>query len=54
MRFPASRGDLLAQLYRDGTVLHEEYIDGDVEITALVSRKLAGQVRKSVAIPANH
>jgi len=54
LRFPASRGDLLAQLYRDGTVLHEEYIDGDVEITALVSRKLAGQVRKSVAIPANH
>jgi len=54
LRFPASRGDLLAQLYRDGTVLHEEYIDGDVEITALVSRKLAGQVRKSVAIPVNH
>ena len=53
LRFPASRGDLLAQLYRDGTVLHEEYIDGDVEITALVSRKLAGQVRKSVAIPAD-
>ncbi len=48
VRIPVSRGDLLARLYRDGTVLHEEYIDGDVEITALVSRKLAGQVRKSV------
>jgi GTP-binding protein HflX len=48
VRIPADRGDLLARLYRDGTVLHEEYIDGDVEITALVSRKLAGQMRKSV------
>lgn len=48
VRIPAGRGDLLARLHRDGTVLHEKYVDGDVEITALVSHKLAGQVRKSV------
>jgi GTP-binding protein HflX len=47
VRIPASRGDLLARLYRDGTVLHEEYVDGEVEITALVSPKLAGQMKKS-------
>jgi GTP-binding protein HflX len=52
VRIPAARGDLLARLHRDGTILHEEFIDGDVEITALVSRKLAGQVRKSVLAPA--
>jgi GTP-binding protein HflX len=52
VRIPAGRGDLLARLYRDGTVLHEEYIDGDVEITALVSRKLAGQVKKSMDLSA--
>jgi GTP-binding protein HflX len=51
VRIPAARGDLLARLHRDGTILHEEFIDGDVEITALVSRKLAGQVRKSVLAP---
>lgn len=51
VRIPAGRGDLLARLHRDGTVLHEEYIDGDVEVTALVSHKLAGQVRKSVEQP---
>jgi GTP-binding protein HflX len=48
VRIPVARGDLLARLHRDATILHEEYVDGDVEITALVSRKLAGQVRKSV------
>lgn len=45
---PAGRGDLVARLHRDGTVLREEYRDGQVEVTALVPVKLAGQVRKLV------
>jgi GTP-binding protein HflX len=48
LRFPAARGDVVARIHRDGTVLSQEYIDGDVEITALLSRKLAGQVQKAV------
>ena len=47
LRFPASRGDLVARLHRNGTVLHEEYQDGQVDIVALVTPKLAGQVRKA-------
>ena len=43
---PASRGDVVARLHRAGTVLQEEYRDGQVEVTAVVPPKLAGQVRK--------
>jgi len=43
---PAHRGDVVARLHRAGTVLQEEYLDGQVEVTALVPPKLAGQVRK--------
>jgi len=45
---PASRGDLVARLHQVGTVLQEEYRDGQVEVTALVPTKLAGQVRKAI------
>ena len=45
---PASRGDLVARLHQAGTVLQEEYRDGQVEVTALVPTKLAGQVRKAI------
>jgi len=48
LSIPASRGDLVARLHRAGTVLQEEYRDGQVEVTALVSPKLAGQVRKAL------
>ena len=48
IRIPANRGDLVARLHRAGVVLQEEYRDGQVEVTALVPPKLAGQVRKSV------
>jgi GTP-binding protein HflX len=43
---PAHRGDVVARLHRAGTVLQEEYHDGQVEVTALVPPKLAGQIRK--------
>ncbi len=48
IRLPGNRGDLLARLHRSGTVLQEQYHDGHVDVTALVSPKVAGQVRKSV------
>jgi GTP-binding protein HflX len=48
IRIPATRGDLVARLHQAGTVLREEYEDGQVEVTALVPPKLAGQVRKAV------
>jgi len=43
---PAHRGDVVARLHRGGTVLQEDYHDGQVEVTALAPPKLAGQVRK--------
>jgi len=49
LRMPASRGDIMARLHRGGTVLREHYEDGQVEVTALVPPKLAGQVRKALA-----
>jgi len=48
VRIPVHRGDLVAQVHRGGTVLREVYDEGAVEITALVSTKLAGQIRKAV------
>jgi GTP-binding protein HflX len=50
IRLPAGRGDLVARLHQAGTVLREEYHDGDVEVTALVPPKVAGQVRKELAV----
>jgi len=45
---PAARGDLLARLHARGRVLQTEYLDGHVEVTALVPPKLAGQLRKAL------
>ena len=50
VRIPAARGDLVARLHRSGTVLRVEYQDGHVDVTALVSPKLAGQVRKELVV----
>jgi len=50
---PAHRGDVVARLHRGGTVLQEEYHEGQVEVTALVPPKLAGQVRKLARGDAN-
>ena len=48
VKIPIDRGDLVAKIYRGGRVLSEEYGDSDIEISALVSPKLAGQVRKAI------
>lgn len=50
IRVPASRGDLVARLHQAGTVLEEHYRDGQVEVTALVPPKVAGQVRKAIGV----
>jgi GTP-binding protein HflX len=50
IRLPAGRGDLVARLRQAGTVLQEDYRDGQVEVTALVPPKLAGQVRKAIEV----
>ncbi|MBI1816095.1 MAG: GTPase HflX [Deltaproteobacteria bacterium] len=46
---PSARGDLLARLHQRGRVLTTEYVDGHVEVSAVVPPKLAGQVRKELA-----
>jgi GTP-binding protein HflX len=43
---PASRGDLVAWMHRGAKVLDERYEDGAARVTALVSKKMAGQLRK--------
>jgi len=43
----ASRGDLIAMARRDGEVLSEEYRDGTVAMRALVSKTVAGRLRKA-------
>jgi len=46
---PAARSDLVARLHERGRVLETAYVDGRVEVTALVPPKLAGQIRKALA-----
>ena len=46
---PAARGDLIAAARRDGQVLSEEYDDGRVHLRALVTRPMAGRLRKASA-----
>lgn len=41
------RGDLVAMARRDGEVLSEEYRDGQVAMRVLVSRAVAGRLRKA-------
>jgi len=46
---PAQRGDLIAAARRDGQVLSEDYKDGCVHVRALVTRPMAGRMRKASA-----
>ena len=46
---PAARGDLIAAARRDGQVLDEEYNNGRVHVRALVTRPMAGRLRKASA-----
>ena len=49
---PSGRGELIAWLRRAGRVIEEYYRDGVVTVTALVPPKVAGQLRKQLAPPA--
>lgn len=53
VEIPMSRGDLVARLYENGTVLERRDHDERIEMTALVPAKIAGQIRKELAAPAN-
>ena len=44
-RIPYERGDLLARLHREGSVLESEADETGTRVAALVSPKLAGQIR---------
>jgi 50S ribosomal subunit-associated GTPase HflX len=46
---PFAAGKMLAWLRRSGKVLEEAYSETAVSVTALVSRKVAGQLRKQLA-----
>lgn len=46
---PLSAGQLLAWLRRSGKVVEEAYSETAVSVTALVSKKVAGQLRKRLA-----
>jgi GTPase len=46
---PAARGDLIAAARRDGQVLAEEYHSDSVHLRALVTRAMAGRLRKASA-----
>jgi GTP-binding protein HflX len=48
-RVPFERGEVLARLHRDGAILATREDDGATLITALVTAKVAGQVRKALA-----
>jgi 50S ribosomal subunit-associated GTPase HflX len=49
VELPLGAGKLLAWLRRSGKVLEETYSDTAVKVTALVSEKVAGQLRKLLA-----
>ena len=47
---PLAAGRVLAWLRRSGKVLEEAYTDTAVSVTALISHKVAGQLRKLLAV----
>jgi GTP-binding protein HflX len=47
---PLAAGKVLAWLRRSGKVIEEAYTDTTISVTALMSRKVAGQLRKLLAI----
>jgi GTP-binding protein HflX len=48
-RVPFDRGEVLARLHRHGSVLESRQDDHAMLVTALVTPKLAGQIRKALA-----
>ena len=45
---PVSRGDLLARLHREGSVLKATSDDRGTQVEALVNEKLDGQIRRAL------
>jgi GTP-binding protein HflX len=52
--FLFTQGSLLSMVRRQGRILEENYEDGMVHVTAVVTPKLAGQIRKSLKEEALH
>ena len=52
VELPLSAGKTLAWLRRNGKVLEEAYSETAVSVTALISSKIAGQLRKQLAVGA--
>jgi GTP-binding protein HflX len=50
IELPLSAGKTLAWLRRNGNVLEEAYSETAVSVTALISSKIAGQLRKQLAV----
>ena len=50
LELPLGSGELLAWLWRSGTVLEETYTDTCVRVAARVSAKVAGQLQKRLAL----
>ena len=48
-RVPFERGEVLARLHREAAILESRQDDGATLVTALVTPKVAGQVRKALA-----
>jgi GTP-binding protein HflX len=48
-RVPFERGEILARLHREGAILDQRQEGGATLITALVTAKVAGQVRKALS-----
>jgi len=53
VRIPLGRGDLLAALHRSGKVARQSLEDGDYLVTAYVSHKVAGRVRRALGQTGN-
>ena len=47
---PLSAGQVVAWLRRSGKVVEEAYSEAAISVTALVSTKVAGQLRKRLAM----
>jgi len=45
---PAARSEMLERIYRAGTVLRQEVVDGILRLTVLVPAEVAGQLRKEM------
>ena len=54
VELPLAEGRVLAWLRRSGKVIEEAYSETGVSVTAVVSEKIAGQLRKLLAAESGH